>query len=66
MSCISSFEIIKIVVPEQCIFFWIPASLAEAAAVIPNGAKIFFARRTTTFSNEPANILNTDPKTPPN
>ena len=39
---ISSFEMIKVVVPEPCIFFWIPASIAEAAAVIPNGARIFF------------------------
>ena len=38
MSFISSFEIIKVFVPEPCIFFWIPASIAEAAAVIPNGA----------------------------
>ena len=51
MSFISSFEIIKAVVrgvedegrPEPC-FFLISASIAEAAAVIPNGAKIFFAK----------------------
>ena len=24
-------------------FFWIPASIAEAAAVVPNGATTFFA-----------------------
>ena len=42
MSFISPFEIIKVAVPESYIFFWIPASIAEAAAVIPNGAKIFF------------------------
>ena len=52
MSFISLFEIIKVVVhgaedkgrPEPCIFFWIPASIAEAAAVIPNRAKTFFAK----------------------
>ena len=38
MSSISLFEIIKAVVPEQGIFFWIPASVAKAAAVIPNRA----------------------------
>ena len=42
MSFISSFEIIRVGVPETCIFFWIPASIAEAAAVIPNVAKVFF------------------------
>ena len=46
-------------------FFWIPATIAEAAAVIPNGAKIFFAKGTATFINGPANLLNKDPKNPP-
>ena len=58
MLFISSFEIIKVVVPEPCIFFW-------AAAVIPNGAKIFFAKATVTFINGPANLLNSDPTNPP-
>ena len=41
----SSFEIISVVVPQPCniIFFWISASIADAAAVILNRAKIFFA-----------------------
>ena len=43
ISFISPFEIIKVVVPEPCIFFRIPASIAEAASVVPNGAKTFFA-----------------------
>ena len=43
MSFIFLFEVVKVVVPEPCIFFWIPASIAEAAAVIPNRAKTFFA-----------------------
>ena len=44
ISFICSFEIVKVVVPEPCIFWGIPASIAEAAAVIPNGAKIFFCQ----------------------
>ena len=44
MPFISSFKIIKVVTceagdegrPETCIFFWVSASIAEAAAVIPN------------------------------
>ena len=44
MSFIASFEIVRVVVPEPCIFFRIPASIAEAAAVIPNRAKTFFAK----------------------
>ena len=65
MSLISSFEIITVAVPEPCIFFWILASIAEAAAVIPNGAKIFFAIGTATFISWPADLLNNDPKNPP-
>ena len=64
MLFIFSFEIIKVVVPQLCIFFWIPASIAEAAAVIPTGAKIIFAKGAATFINGPANLLNNDPKNP--
>ena len=46
-------------------FFLIPASNAEAAAVITNGAKKFFAKGSATFINGPANLLNKDPKNPP-
>ena len=62
MSFISSFEIIKFLVLEPCIFFRTPASIAEEAAVIPSGAKILFAKGTATFINGPANSLNHDPK----
>ena len=61
----SSFEIIKVVVPEPCIFFYISVSTAEAAAVIPNGSKIFFAKGTTTFINGPLILVNNEPKNPP-
>ena len=44
-------------------FFWIPASFAEAAAVITNGAKTFYAKGTI-FINGSANLLNNDPKNP--
>ena len=64
MPFISSFEIIKVVVPEPCIFFWVSASIAEAAAVIPNGTKIFFGIGTGTFINGPANLPNNEPKYP--
>ena len=63
MSFICSFEIIKVVVPDPYIFFWIAASIAEAAAVIPYEAKTFFAKGIATFIN--ANLLNNDPKNPP-
>ena len=44
-------------------FFLIPASIAEGAAVIPNGAKTLFAKAIATFINGPANLLNNDLKT---
>ena len=65
MSFISSFEIIKVVAPEPCIFFSIPASIAEAAAVIPNGPKTFFAKGIAIFRNGPANLLTNEPKNLP-
>ena len=46
-------------------FFLISASIAEAAGVIPNGAKIFFAEAIDTFINRPANLLKNDRKNPP-
>ena len=50
---------------QKHVFFSIPASIAEAAVVIPNGAKIFFAKGIAIFINRPANLLNNDPKNPP-
>ena len=46
-------------------FFWIPASIAEAAAVIPNGARTFFAKGIAIFVSGPAILLNNDPKNLP-
>ena len=46
-------------------FFWIPATIAESATVIPNEAKIFFANETATFINGPTNLLNNETKNPP-
>ena len=65
MLFILSFEIIRVVATEPCIFVWIPAAIAEVAAVIPNGAKIFFAIGNATFINGPAILLNKEPKIPP-
>ena len=47
------------------VFFLIPESIAVAAAVISNGAKTFFAKEIASFINGPANLLNNDPKNPP-
>ena len=47
-------------------FFWISAPIAEAAVVITNGGKTFFAKGIATFINGPANLLNNDRKNFPN
>ena len=57
--------IIRVAVPEPGIFSWISASIADAGSVIPNRAKKFFANRTATFINRPANLLNYEPNGPP-
>ena len=54
-------EIIKVVLPELYIFFWIPASTAEAVAVILNETKIFFFDNGTSKS---PNLLTNDSKNP--
>ena len=46
-------------------FFWISASAAEAAGVISNVSKTFFAKGIATFINGPADLLNNDPENPP-
>ena len=49
MSFISSFEIIKVVVPDPNIFLCIPASAADAAAVNPKVIKTLLANGLITF-----------------
>ena len=65
-SCLTLFiSSFKLPATEPCIFFLIPASIAEAVAVIPNGAKAFFAKGVAIFINGSAISLNNDPKNPP-
>ena len=69
MSFISSFDIISVVVRDRKIFFYIPTSAADAAAVNPKGIKTllanglitFFISGNPVFSNGPSNL----PKNPP-
>ena len=41
ISFISSLEIISVIIPDVKVFFWIAASVADAAAVNPSGIKTF-------------------------
>ena len=45
--------------------FCILPSIADIAAVKPNGANTFLANGIATFINGPANLLNNLPKNPP-
>ena len=45
--------------------FCILPSIAEIAAVKPDGANTFLANGIATFNNGPANLLNNLPKNPP-
>ena len=60
----SSCSIINLT-PEPCIFFCILPSIADIAAVKPNGANTFLANGNATFINGPTNLLNNLPKNPP-
>ena len=58
-------KLLMLLFQNHVFFFLILASIAEAAAVSPNGAKTFFAKAIATFINGPANLLNNDHKNPP-
>ena len=47
------------------LFFCILPSIADIAAVKPNGANTFLANGIATFINGPASLLNNLPKNPP-
>ena len=64
ISFMSSCSIINLT-SEPCIFFCILPSIADIAAVRPNGANTFLANGNATFINGPANLLNNLPKNPP-
>ena len=67
MSFISSFEIIKVVVPEPSLFLFffllcIPASAADAAAVKPNGIKTLLGNGLITFFINGNPVFNNGPR----
>ena len=50
ISFISLLEIINVVIPDQQIFFWIAAFVADAATVNPNAIKTLLFNGLSTFS----------------
>ena len=65
---ISSLEIINVVLLDPNIFFfffWIAASVADAAAVDPNGIKMLLAHGLSTFFIKGNPVLSNGPKSVP-
>ena len=58
---ISLFEIINVVLPDPNIFSWIAASVADAAAVNPNGIKTLLANGLSTFLIKDNPVFSDDP-----
>ena len=51
------FENTNFVVPHSKIFFWIAASVSEAAAINPKGTKMHLAKRISTFPSKGKPLL---------
>ena len=70
ISFISSFEIISVVTSDPNVFLWIAATVADAAAVNPNGIKTPLANSLSTFPIKDNPVLSSGPKrlsrNPPN
>ena len=62
ISSISSLEIIKVVNPDPNIFLWIVGSVADAAAVNPNGIKTLLANGFSTFPIKDNLVFKNVPK----
>ena len=65
ISSISSFEIINVVNPDSNTFLWQAASVANAAAVNPNGIKTLLANGLSTFPIKDNPIFSNGPKNLP-
>ena len=65
ISFISSFEIIKVVVPEPSIFLCILPSAADAAVVNPNAIKKLLANGLITFSINSSPVFHNGPRSLP-
>ena len=61
-SFIFSSKIINVVIPDPNIFLWIAASVADAAAVNPNGNKTLVANGLSTFTIKRNPVFNTGPR----
>ena len=67
MSFFSSFKIIKVAVSEPYFFYFFEFLHQLLKQLLPflMELKYFFAKGTATFINGPADLLNNDPRNPP-
>ena len=65
ISSISSFGIISAIIPDSKIFFWIIASVADFAAVNPNGTGTLLANGLSTSFIKAKPVFNNGPRTLP-
>ena len=65
ISFISSLEIINVVLPDPNIFLWIAASVADVAAVNPNGIKTLLANGLSIFPIKGNPVFTNDIKSLP-
>ena len=65
ISFISLLEIFNVVVQDPNIFQWEAASVADAAAVNPNGIKTILAHGLSTFFIKGKAVFSNGPKSPP-
>ena len=64
-SHISSFEIMNVVIPDLKTYFWIVASVADAAAVVHNDIKILLANSFRSFSIKGKLVFDNSPRSLP-
>ena len=65
ISSIFSLEVSKVVKPDPNVFLWIPASIADAAAVNLNGIKRVLANGFSTFPIKGNPVFNNNPRSIP-
>ena len=65
ISFVSSLKIIYVISPDPNIFLWIVASVADAAAVIPNGIKTILANGLSQFAFKGNPVFSNVPKSLP-
>ena len=65
ISSIYSFKVINVVIPDRILICWIAASVADTAAVKPNGPRTLLANGLRTFLIKGKPVFSYGPKSLP-